>query len=199
MEWKLLTKEEYVTTTWSGGTTTQLAIAPEGAVYADRDFLWRLSSAGVELEHSDFTPLPDYNRLISVLHGELEMKIGDGARFGLEPFTLRSFDGGVPVESWGKCTDYNLMVRKDKCQGIAQSIALTGGATCRWTAPLAAPQEGTQCTLALYCVQGGVSLPQAGVEAKEGQLLLCRQADESAVELKAHGDAVVMAAAIYTR
>lgn len=199
MEWKLLTKEDYVTTTWSGGTTTQLAIAPEGAVYADRDFLWRLSSAGVELEHSDFTPLPDYNRLISVLHGELEMKIGDGARFGLEPFTLRSFDGGVPVESWGKCTDYNLMVRKDKCQGIAQSIALTGGATCRWTAPLAAPQEGTQCTLALYCVQGGVSLPQAGVEAKEGQLLLCRQADEGAVELKAHGDAVVMAAAIYTR
>ena len=50
MEWKLLTKEDYVTTTWSGGTTTQLAIAPEGAVYADRDFLWRLSSAGVELE-----------------------------------------------------------------------------------------------------------------------------------------------------
>ena len=199
MEWKLLTKEDYVTTTWSGGTTTQLAIAPEGAVYADRDFLWRLSSAGVELEHSDFTPLPDYNRLISVLHGELEMKIGDGARFGLEPFTLRSFDGGVPVESWGKCTDYNLMVRKDKCQGIAQSIALTGGATCRWTAPLAAPQEGTACTLALYCVQGGVSLPQAGVEAKEGQLLLCRQADEGAVELKAHGDAVIMAAAIYTR
>ena len=199
MEWKLLTKEDYVTTTWSGGTTTQLAIAPEGAVYADRDFLWRLSSAGVELEHSDFTPLPDYNRLISVLHGELEMKIGDGARFGLEPFTLRSFDGGVPVESWGKCTDYNLMVRKDKCQGIAQSIALTGGATCRWTAHLAAPQEGTACTLALYCVQGGVSLPQAGVEAKEGQLLLCRQADEGAVELKAHGDAVVMAAAIYTR
>lgn len=49
MEWKLLTKEDYVTTTWSGGTTTQLAIAPEGAVYADRDFLWRLSSAGVEL------------------------------------------------------------------------------------------------------------------------------------------------------
>lgn len=199
MEWKLLTQADQVTTTWSGGTTTQLAIAPEGAVYADRDFLWRLSSAGVELEHSDFTPLPDYNRLISVLHGELEMKIGDGARFGLEPFTLRSFDGGVPVESWGKCTDYNLMVRKDKCQGIAQSVALSDGATCRWTAPLAAPQEGTACTLALYCVQGGVSLPQAGVEAKEGQLLLCRQADEGAVELRAHGDTVVMAAAIYTQ
>ena len=199
MEWKLLTRDEYLTTLWSGGTTTQLAIAPEGAVYADRDFLWRLSSAKVEDEHSDFTPLPDYKRLISILHGELELKIDNGARFPLAPLTVCSFDGGVPVESWGMCTDYNLMVRKDKCQGIAQSVALSDGAVCRWTAPLAAPQEGTACTLALYCVKGGVSLPKAGVEAKEGQLLLCRRADEGAVELRAHGDTVVMAAAIYTR
>ena len=47
MKWELITQEQYVTTLWSGGTTTQLAIAPEGAVYADRDFLWRLSSAKV--------------------------------------------------------------------------------------------------------------------------------------------------------
>ena len=39
-----LTPADYVTTQWSGGATTQLAIAPKGAVYADRDFLWRLSS-----------------------------------------------------------------------------------------------------------------------------------------------------------
>ena len=44
-----------------------------------------------------------------------------------------------------------------------------------------------------------MSLSRAGVEAKEGQLLLCRRADEGAVELRAHGDTVVMAAAIYTR
>ena len=62
MEWRHFTRAQYITTAWSGGTTTQLAIAPEGAVYADRKFLWRLSSAQVELEHSDFTPLPDYDR-----------------------------------------------------------------------------------------------------------------------------------------
>ena len=80
MEWRHFTRAQYITTAWSGGTTTQLAIAPEGAVYADRKFLWRLSSAQVELEHSDFTPLPDYDRLISVLKGELELKIGQGER-----------------------------------------------------------------------------------------------------------------------
>ena len=53
-----LTSPDFVTTTWSGGKTTQLAIAPDGASYAERAFLWRISSATVELEASDFTPLP---------------------------------------------------------------------------------------------------------------------------------------------
>ena len=115
MEWRHFTRAQYITTAWSGGTTTQLAIAPEGAVYADRKFLWRLSSAQVELEHSDFTPLPDYDRLISVLKGELELKIGQGERGALEACTVRGFDGGVPVESWGRCVDFNLMLRKGAC------------------------------------------------------------------------------------
>lgn len=53
-----LTPSDYITTKWSGGLTTQLGIAPAGAVYADRDFLWRLSSATVEDAESDFTALP---------------------------------------------------------------------------------------------------------------------------------------------
>ena len=44
-----LTKDDYVVSQWSGGTTTQLAIAPSGAQYGDRTFLWRLSSATVDL------------------------------------------------------------------------------------------------------------------------------------------------------
>lgn len=67
-----LTPADYVTTQWSGGATTQLAIAPKGAVYADRDFLWRLSSATVELDESDFTPLPAYDRVISTLRAGME-------------------------------------------------------------------------------------------------------------------------------
>ena len=93
MEWRHFTRAQYITTAWSGGTTTQLAIAPEGAVYADRKFLWRLSSAQVELEHSDFTPLPDYDRLISVLKGELELKIGQGERGALCGFQFDAAEG----------------------------------------------------------------------------------------------------------
>ena len=68
-----LTPSDYITTKWSGGLTTQLGIAPAGAVYADRDFLWRLSSATVEDAESDFTALPDYERLISTLEGTIEL------------------------------------------------------------------------------------------------------------------------------
>lgn len=51
---ELLHKKDYKTTEWSGGLTTELSIAPEGSVYADRDFMWRLSSATVELEEERF-------------------------------------------------------------------------------------------------------------------------------------------------
>lgn len=199
MEWTLLTRDQYKTTRWSGGTTTQLAIAPEGADYADRTFLWRLSSAKVELDHSDFTPLPDYNRLISILGGELAMKIGDGARTALSPFAVCSFDGGVPVESWGRCTDFNLMVRKDRCQGMAQSLVLEPGTRLAWAAPVAAPSEGPRCTVALYCVSGDLRLPEAGLRAASGELLLCREADASSIRLESEAGAAVMAAAMYAR
>ena len=164
MEWKLLTRKDYVTTNWSGGTTTQLAIAPEGAVYADRDFLWRLSSATVELEHSDFTPLPDYHRFLAILNGEIRLKIDSGDPFPLVPGHVVEFDGGVPVESWEKCVDFNLMVRKGKAQGAVS--VLSGSCEENWI-----PGAGD---LAVYCVSGGVRLPDFGVEAEAGQTLLCR-------------------------
>ena len=66
MRFTHLTSKDYVVSNWSGGKTIQIAIAPEGAVYADRDFLWRVSSATADLDESDYTPLPDYERWLSV-------------------------------------------------------------------------------------------------------------------------------------
>lgn len=198
MEWILLTQEQYLTTLWSGGTTTQMAIAPEGAVYADRDFLWRFSSARVELEHSDFTALPDYVRLISILDGELDMKVGEGERFPLAPLTICSFDGGVPVESWGRCTDFNLMLRKGRAAGSTQSLKLAAGATAAWTPAVPAPKPYPNCTLAIYCVAGDVTVE--GVTARAGQFLLCRQADDSqTLELATQTGAAMMISVIYTK
>ena len=189
MDWKLLTKADYVTTSWSGGTTTQLAIAPEGAVYADRDFLWRLSSATVELDHSDFTPLPDYNRFLAVLDGEIKLKIDAAEPFQLAPGRVVEFDGGVPVESWGRCVDFNLMVRKGTGRGFLTELRYEE--PCEQTI-----QPGVKARVhGLYCVSGRVRLPEFGLEAGAGELLLCRDAQGQAVRLES-GPGVVIAAAI---
>ena len=112
-----LTPSDYITTKWSGGLTTQLGIAPASAVYADRDFLWRLSSATVEDAESDFTALPDYERLISTLEGTIELNHNGGEKLTLNPYEVHRFDGGDNTHSWGCCRDFNLMLRKGKCEG----------------------------------------------------------------------------------
>lgn len=198
MKWEKLTKQDYVTTKWSGGTTTQLAIAPEGAVYADRNFLWRLSSAEVEDEHSTFTSLPDYSRLISVRKGDLRMKVGEAEPVDLDLLQVLSFDGAVPVESWGKCTDYNLMLRKGKCSGTLQSLILEDGTSLRFSFPVPAPAGEGQLTFALFCTEGGLVLPEDQTGAAEGELLLCRDADNAPVRLSANGRTAVLAAAVFT-
>lgn len=65
---------------WSGGRTTEIYIAPEGALYAERNFLFRISTAEVELEESDFTSLPDYNRLIASVSGTMRLAHGANGR-----------------------------------------------------------------------------------------------------------------------
>lgn len=197
MEWKLLKPSDYRTECWSGGTTTQLAIAPEGARYADRDFLWRISSAQVELEHSDFTPLPDYNRFLAVLAGELELKVGGEARTPLPCLTVHAFDGGVPTQSWGRCTDFNLMVRKGRGLGEVHSLRLPASGMMVLTPETS--ERYPSLTLALFCVSGALKLPEPDLTAQPGELLLCRNAAPGAVRVSADSDAAFLALTIHTK
>lgn len=197
MEWNLLNRKDYSTTRWSGGTTTQLAIAPEGAQYAGRDFLWRISSARVELEHSDFTPLPGYDRFLTVLAGDLELKVGGEKRAPLPRLTVRPFDGGVPTQSWGRCTDFNLMVRQGQAQGAVHPLRLPASRTVT----LAPEASGAypSLTLALFCVSGALKLPEAGLTAQPGELLLCRDAAPDIVRVAADADTTLIALTIQSK
>ena len=90
-----LTQADYLTTLWSGGTTTQIAIFPSDTPYSTRDFLWRVSSAVVTDEKSIFTPLPDYNRRLMLLDGSLLLRHNGGAPFRLDAYQVHAFDGGA--------------------------------------------------------------------------------------------------------
>lgn len=172
---KIIRKEEVLTTEWSGGTTSQLAISPEGAVYADRDFAWRLSSAEVNDEKSTFTPLPDYHRFLTIRKGELRLRHDGGDWYTIGEGDVAEFDGGSLTESEGKVTDYNLMVRKGSVEGSLDTEFLEDGES----AVLAAAKEAG--TTSIYLSRGGSVKVSCGckeaAELCEGDLLIFEEGE----------------------
>ncbi len=112
MQYRIIKPEEYETGVWSGGTTTQLAIYPPGASYADRNFIFRLSSATVDTEQSEFTHLPDYDRWLMIFEGSARLVHSSEREVTINPYEYDAFDGGISTVSFGRVTDYNLMLRK---------------------------------------------------------------------------------------
>ncbi len=123
MQYRIIKPEEYETGVWSGGTTTQLAIYPPGASYADRNFIFRLSSATVDTEQSEFTHLPDYDRWLMIFEGRARLVHDSEKEVTLNPYECDAFDGGISTVSFGRVTDYNLMLRKGG-SGFMKAIGL---------------------------------------------------------------------------
>ena len=149
---KKLTERDYRISNWSGGKTIQLAIAPVGAEYADRDFLWRLSSATVNLYESDFTALPDYMRLIAPISGKMRLMHNGGKPVDILPYETHRFDGADNTHSRGCCTDFNLMLRKGVCDGCINAVkgdAAENQVLC--------PVPGVE-TMLIYCTEGRISV-----------------------------------------
>ena len=107
-----LTAQDYKVSQWSGGTTTEIFIWPQGANYAPREFSLRISSATVELEESDFTPLHGVMRYIVPLQGSFTLTHPDGEPVMMMPLdTPYRFSGQIPTHCVGKATDFNLMLK----------------------------------------------------------------------------------------
>ena len=153
---RYLRPADYTVSDWSGGRTVQLSIGPEGEQYADRKFLWRISSATVELETSEFTALPDYERLIAPIRGEMILSHNGGEEILLRPFDVHRFDGADLTVSKGKCTDFNLMLRKGKVTGEMRSVRLGSGGQQRITPEM--PGD----TVLLYLAEGTARVRAVG-------------------------------------
>ncbi len=95
---------DFKTGKWSGGTTTELYISPAASNYADLNFDIRISSAKVEIETSTFTNLPEVNRQLMILDGEITIT-------HLKPLDVDTFKGDWNTTSQGVCTDFNVMTR----------------------------------------------------------------------------------------
>lgn len=107
-----LTQKDYKTGRWSGGSTTELFIWPEGADYAQRDFTLRVSSARVDLIESDFTTLPNVTRYITPLSGGFTLTHPGNPPIVMNPMAEPyGFSGEIPTHCVGKATDFNLMLK----------------------------------------------------------------------------------------
>ena len=148
---------EYNISAWSGGTTTELGIGPEGSRYADRDFLWRISSATVDLEESTFTALPDYDRIIMTLEGEIDLCHNGGEWIRLKAFETHSFDGGDETVSRGKVVDFNLMTRKGAAGGVMIPLVFPEDGTTIEGAEVL-PEMETYKEIMIYCHRGPVTV-----------------------------------------
>lgn len=114
-----------------GGTTTEIAVAPDGASLDDFD--WRISMAHVGAD-GPFSSFPAIDRTLSVLTGAgITLAFGDGERIRLDrssapyPFAAdRAVDG---VLASGPIDDLNVMSRRGRWRHRVERLSGTGSLT----------------------------------------------------------------------
>ena len=176
MKFTLSAAKDRTTTQWAGGTTTQLAIYPPGAEYTKFNFLFRMSTATVEVEESTFTFMPGVTRHLMILEGALDINHKGRYKKHLDKFGYDVFDGEWPTTAKGKVTDFNLMLR-EKSGGKLQALALRG----RQEETI--PFRSKIAYSGVYLLQGAVRVI-AGInstEMKTGDFLFCDHEGEEQI------------------
>lgn len=156
---EIIRKEHQKTSKWSGGTTTELFIYPEDSLYSERNFKWRLSSAEVLLEESDFTHLPGISRIIMIIDGELQLQHEGHYNKILKPLHQDSFSGDWTTRSIGRVRDFNLMMGEG-CKGKLEPILLKSGESKNITVnePIEGEKSFSEIAETFYIVKGNVEI-----------------------------------------
>ena len=198
---KIIRQADQISTEWSGGTTTQLGIYPPASNYASRDFLWRLSTATVNVAESRFTALPGFKRILMILSGAMRVRHEGHHEILLQAFEQDCFDGGWATTSFGLAVDFNLMTGAG-ASGDVSAIALGCGEE-RAMLPAAESAAGDgRSAVAIYvfcgsvqaCIEGRayvlnekdvLLLEDDGMPPKEGTCVLRALGQESARIIRA--------------
>lgn len=195
MRYTLHKNDDYSESQWMGGITTEFAIFPDNASYLDRNFIWRLSSANIDVDESEFSSLPDYDRVIMVLEGEVVLSY-EGERVArLKSLEQDRFDGAWKTKSFGKIKDFNLMVRKG-CEGYLDLI-MPESKSIKYEST----QESSKAfkTHALYCKEGYfvVSADGGSHMVSQGQLLVMDGESGEELEYSIMGEGIVIRTQVF--
>ena len=162
---------------WAGGTSTEMFIYPSNGSFIDRDFIFRISSATVEVEESNFTFFEGITRHLMILKGELELiHVGRYTKL-LSVFEQDTFSGEWETKSIGKVTDFNLML-KSGAIGSLTHIGLNEGET------RVIKSKSSYCFI--YIANG--SFTSENLQAVAGDLIQLDSVEESSIEVLCEKD-----------
>lgn len=111
---EVIKQQQCSTSVWSGGTTTQLYIYPEGLTVKD-EFLFRISSATVAPGEAIFSDFSKYQRFLTLLKGEMCLQHDSKSAERIRPFEKIFFDGSLQTKSYSEkeIVDFNIIWRKE--------------------------------------------------------------------------------------
>jgi environmental stress-induced protein Ves len=104
------------TVAWASGTSTELFIHPADGNFQKREFIFRISTATVEAEETNFSDFTGLTRILMILRGKLTLIHEGRYTKELNEFDQDTFDGAWQTRSKGKVQDFNLMFN-DTCKG----------------------------------------------------------------------------------
>ena len=104
------------TVAWASGTSTELFIHPADGNFQKREFIFRLSTATVEAEETNFSDFTGLTRILMILRGKLTLIHEGRYTKELNEFDQDTFDGSWKTRSKGMVQDFNLMFN-DTCKG----------------------------------------------------------------------------------
>lgn len=174
MQVQMIHANEHKTSRWAGGETTQLFLFPPDGSYNDQNFLFRISSATVTTETSDFTKLPGIQRKLLVLEGKLRLTHNKNVGKWLAENEQEAFSGDWETKSEGKVIDFNLMM-KDGVKGEVQSIQLPPKDKENCIVYLG---ESKKCFLIFYVYEGQITI-EDGYEKK-----IIKEKELAVIEMK---------------
>ena len=184
----IIKSEEFKTTKWPGGKTTELYIHPPISNYSKGNFDFRISTASVDAEKSKFTILPGISRQLMVLSGSIILLHNNHHQNRLNKGDMDIFDGGWETTSIGKCVDFNLMT-KGNVKGDISSIFKLSNETINY-------KINSRCEfIFFYAYESKLiinfSIEKARNQAWENALILCEAGEPNLASVIETTDSII--------
>ena len=178
MEFFIRSESDFSESNWSGGSTKQLYIFPEDASFAHRNFLFRISTAKVEIPESTFTSLPGFGRKLMILEGEIVINHQNHHSKKVTPFEVDHFSGDWTTTAVGTCVDFNVITAETiKSELFSLEVFMNK--------PLEILGNESWRELFLFPLDGNVkiSFDQHSIEIKKGNLFCAKGTEKQKFEL----------------